>query len=319
MSNQHSSLWALTSYFNPSRYHTKLRNFKAFHQSLKIPLVVAELIMGNQESDLSSYLSSTENPGDTIHLQIHGNSVMWQKERLLNLALAKVPSTVDHIAWIDCDILFHNPAWHEKMVEALHTSPMVQGFSRVMHLTPEIDQVPPCHMSLPEDRLFMSARSEHIETFKGHGRIWAAQSDLLRRHGLYDAMIVGSGDLALVCAITGDPAGLGSHRTVDDSQEPYSYLTKAHLSHYQDWAEPFHQDLCSRGQASHLEETIYHLWHGEPHHRHYITRHQMLLDNHFDPNTDIALNEEGAWEWSSDKKELHDSVAHYFDGRQEDG
>ena len=132
MPNHHASLWALTSYFNPAHYHTKLRNFKAFHQSLKMPLVIAELIINNQESDLSDYLSSTEDPGNTIHLQIHGTSIMWQKERLLNLALARVPATVDHIAWIDCDILFHNPVWHEKMVEALRTNPLVQGFSRVM-------------------------------------------------------------------------------------------------------------------------------------------------------------------------------------------
>lgn len=318
MPNHHASLWALTSYFNPAHYHTKLRNFKAFHQSLKMPLVIAELIINNQESDLSDYLSSTEDPGNTIHLQIHGNSIMWQKERLLNLALARVPATVDHIAWIDCDILFHNPVWHEKMVEALRTNPLVQGFSRVMHLPPKIDHVPPCLLNLPEDRSFMASRLENIETFKGHGRIWAAQADLLRRHGLYDAMIVGSGDLAMACAVMGNPSGLGSHRTVNGSQKYYSYLTKAHLSHYQAWAEPFHRDLCSQGQAGCLDETIYHLWHGEPDRRQYITRHQMLLDNHFDPATDIALNEEGAWEWSSDKKELHDSVARYFDSRRED-
>ena len=301
----HSSLWAITSYYNPSHYLTKLQNFKAFHQSLKLPLVVAELILDNQESELSSYLSSTENPDNTIHLLIHGNSMMWQKERLLNLALARVPSTVEYITWIDCDILFHSPDWHEKLVKTLHASPLVQGFSRVICLPPKIDRVPLCSMNLPEDRSFMCSPIEGKE----HGRIWAAKADLLRHHSFYDAMIAGSGDVAMSCTITGYSAEL----------EYFSnHLTKAHLSHYQAWAGPFHNELCSLEQASYLNETIYHLWHGKHIRRQYIDRHQMLFDNHFDPTTDIVLNEEGAWKWSSGKKKLHDSMARYFDSRQED-
>ena len=31
---------------------------------------------------------------------------MWQKERLLNVALAAVPNNVEDVAWIDCDVVF---------------------------------------------------------------------------------------------------------------------------------------------------------------------------------------------------------------------
>jgi hypothetical protein len=321
MPNSPTPLWAITSYFNPSQYHTKLQNFKTFHQSLGVPLVVAELIADDQKSELASYLSSNENPDHTIHLRIHASSTMWQKERLLNLALAKVPAAIDYIAWIDCDVLFHTPTWHEKMVEALHVNPMIQGFSRLIYLPSGINRVPLCHMGLPVLESFVASRSSSVKQYGAQGSVWAAKANLLRQHGLYDAMITGGGDTALTSAIIGDLAAMGSYRPIKgdtNRREYYSYLTKAHLSHYQTWAKSFQENLRSQGRVACLNETIYHLYHGARNHRQYVARHQALLDNCFDPNKDIALNKEGAWEWSSNKKELHNSLIRYFSERQED-
>jgi hypothetical protein len=33
---------------------------------------------------------------------------------------------------------------------------------------------------------------------------------------------------------------------------------------------------------------------------------------------DIKINENGIWEWASDKPELHEEVAEYFEERKED-
>src|SRR5450759_1082712 len=72
-------LWAITSYFNPVGYRRRLSNFRIFRERLKVPLVVVELTYGSdfelQEQDAD------------ILIQLRGGAVLWQKERLLNLAL----------------------------------------------------------------------------------------------------------------------------------------------------------------------------------------------------------------------------------------
>jgi hypothetical protein len=56
---------------------------------------------------------------------------------------------------------------------------------------------------------------------------------------------------------------------------------------------------------------------GELKDRRYDVRMDDLAD--FDPFTDIALAPGGAWCWSSDRPEFHNTVRRYFHERDEDG
>ena len=64
---------------------------------------------------------------------------------------------------------------------------------------------------------------------------------------------------------------------------------------------------------------VYHFWHGEMRDRGYPTRQSILQRFDFDPNRDIALDDNGCWRWNSDKPDLHDAVRAYFQDRKEDG
>src|SRR5512143_3579916 len=92
------ALWAITSYFNPAGYARRLANYRRFRERLAVPLVTVELSfngrfeLGRRDAD--------------VLVQLHGTSVMWQKERLLNIAVKKVPRACNKIAWLDCDIVF---------------------------------------------------------------------------------------------------------------------------------------------------------------------------------------------------------------------
>ena len=82
-------LWAITSYFNPAGYRRRLANFRAFRARLSVPLVAVELAYG-PEFELKA--------GDAdILVQIRGRDVMWQKERLLNLALRSLPDSCANV------------------------------------------------------------------------------------------------------------------------------------------------------------------------------------------------------------------------------
>ena len=93
-----ADLWAITAYFNPMHWRRRRENYRRFRQALRLPLVAVELGYDGQ-FDLAA--------GDAdVLLQFPAADVMWQKERLLNLALAAVPPHVDKIVAIDSDVIF---------------------------------------------------------------------------------------------------------------------------------------------------------------------------------------------------------------------
>ena len=77
-----SDLWVITCYFNPCRYKTKRANFDAFMAGMednRANVLVVELAFGDEEFEL---------PKSKNVLRLRGSGVMWQKERLLNIAAA---------------------------------------------------------------------------------------------------------------------------------------------------------------------------------------------------------------------------------------
>ena len=119
-------LWAITSYFNPAGYRRRLANFRAFRARLSVPLVAVELGYG-PEFELE--------PGDAdILVQIRGHDVMWQKKRLLNLALRSLPDSCANVVAIDCDVIFADAGWAERVNAALRTCVILQPYSHVYDL-----------------------------------------------------------------------------------------------------------------------------------------------------------------------------------------
>ena len=114
------NLWAITCYFNPIGYRRRLENYRIFRQRLKLPLVAVEL----------SFDGAFElRPVDAdILVQLCGPAVLWQKERLLNVALKSLPASCDKVAWLDCDILFENDDWIERAKKALDEFAVVHLF-----------------------------------------------------------------------------------------------------------------------------------------------------------------------------------------------
>jgi hypothetical protein len=121
-----SPLWAITAYFNPARYQNRRKNYRLFHQRLAVPLAAVELSFDGQfELD----------PDDAeLLIQIDGGDVMWQKERLLNIALESLPRECEFVVWLDCDIVFQRQDWPEQVCRQLERVPLLQPYSLVHHL-----------------------------------------------------------------------------------------------------------------------------------------------------------------------------------------
>jgi hypothetical protein len=250
-----------------------------------------------------------------ILVRRRGRDVLWQKERLLNLALQALPDECRKVVWVDCDIIFESKDWVSRLSKSLDQFALVQPFQALYQmppswtpgqpLPPEAEQwhsgpsliasgmpIPAC-VSVPASQINCA-----------RGAAWAANRKLLEKHTLYDACIVGGGDSAIVRAAYG---------RFDDARR-LQYLSGGH---YLRWAIPFHHAVKSN--VTFLEGNTFHLWHGNAAHRQYRQRHEVLARFRFDPKTDIAVDQYGIWHWNSEKLELHNLVHDYFCARREDG
>ncbi len=310
-------MWAITSYFNPVGYKRRLSNYRTFRANLSAPLVTVELSFDGR-------FELTRHDADIL-IQLCGGAVLWQKERLLNLALKAVPSDVEEIAWLDCDVILERTDWVDEAKSQLKQFKVVQLFSEAVHVNSEDYEKHSDHcighasvpgiVSLSNAREMMSLGRQEQERIKFNlnkeeiyklGLAWAANRSLLEDHGFYDASIVGSGDRLMVSAMYG---------RFEDSTKLFLFKG-TRQQHYLRWAVPFHESVAER--IGHLSGTIYHLKHGELKNRRYLARHEQLADFGFDPDFDIRVGSNGAWQWARPRPDLEEFLSSYFIGRAED-
>ena len=310
-----SRFWGVTAYFNPLGYQRRRDNYRVFRQNLNLPLLTVELANGSSGS-----LGSDE---ADILVQLTEGDVLWQKERLLNVALAHLPPECDFVAWLDCDVVFERTDWPDAAVKAMERLAMIQPWQTV-HDQRRDCAGPPfasdasdanvhrqaftrmwTRGALPDEVFFERGWSMKLGYSPGHA--WVARRELLERHGFYDAFILGAGDKLMASA------ALGRQR---DSVEAFS-MTQRQYDHYLAWADPWFDSVA--GKVGYLQGHLRHLWHGSLGRRRYPDRYDAFPDFHFDPYQDIALASDGSWRWSSSKPELHRHVAGYFTARREDG
>jgi hypothetical protein len=294
------SLWCLSTYFNPQKYRSRYVNHGVFRQAFSHPhLIVVELSFGDAAPQLQDAR------------RLRSQSILWQKEKLLNYALSLLPRSCEYVAWIDDDVLM--PAdWVTSALSRFESgADIVQLFDTVNHLPPGVTQ-PSNRSLLAEEGIVFQAHTH--PTFKADrlartlphaatGFAWAARRSILERHGLYDRHILGANDNVFVDAILG-------------TFELHSYFrlgqNTAYLADMLDWASQF-----ERYTIDYVAHPLWHLYHGDRRHRGYVAREEILRRHSYDPAADI-MDHNHVYEWASDKEALHREVREYFAFRRED-
>ena len=300
-------MWAITSYFNPIRYRRRSFNYHVFRRSLDLPLVTVEL-------GFDGKYELTNKDADVL-IQIDGGAVLWQKERLLNLALKAVPADIENIAWLDCDVVFQRSDWIEEAERRLTSLNVIQLYSEsaefkaeLLHsaVNTEAHYTPAIVALFADSNLPTKERWQSVEKIrpKQFGFAWAGKRALLQDQSFYDAAILGGADGLMFLAMYG----------LFEEAINRSSLNKVSANHYLSWAESFHKAVAQR--VGHIPGKIYHLWHGDRKNRKYRDRYRLLRS--FDPYSDISLASNGAWRWKDPQSELAQNVKKYFLERLED-
>jgi hypothetical protein len=111
------------------RYRRKRANYRMFRERVRVPLVAIELAYG---PDFELGEEDAE-----ILVQLRGGDILWQKERLLNLALQALPDSCRKVACVDCDVVFAADDWAQRTSRLLDQFVLVQPFSHVHRMPPD--------------------------------------------------------------------------------------------------------------------------------------------------------------------------------------
>lgn len=305
----------ITCYFNPNNCPFRLHNYHAFYENLKrigIPVYTAELVFGDNPFELTA-------DDATFLKQCRSNSMMFQKERMLNILLDHLPSEYKSVIWMDCDIVFLEDDWPAKVELALQRNVVVQPYSHAVSLPlSKIDRNENAERIdfsvihgtglLRSSFAYYRNRTRGRSLHGGHvGYVWAARREFLDKHRFYDAIITGSGDLFMAMGF------LGFYDWLDELSAIKEMSFDA-AEHFLEWA--FRTVQETNQEIGHTNDLIVHLWHGELKKRDYLQYTSPLGQFYFDPRQDLMLNGDNCWEWATKKPELHQAVAEIFDKQQ---
>jgi hypothetical protein len=297
----------VTTYFNPAGFASKRRMYAEFAERIRasgLHLTTIECAFGERDFEL---------PATAATIGVRARDVMWQKERLVNVAVAQLPVRFRKVAWVDIDVVFENPAWAAETSRLLESAALVQLFETAVWLPKG------AAVYCGKGDVWRGFAAVHASDptavaagdFFAHGHpgfAWAARREVVERSGLYDACVIGGGDHLIAHAACGDWTSACFEWSLGKGS--------AHHRHFVRWAEAFYDDV--RGRVGFAAGGLLHLWHGQWEHRSYTSRHKELKSFDFDPERDIRPSADGPWEWASDKPEMHAWAALYFASRNED-
>lgn len=282
-------LHCISSYFNPTNSKKIKENYLTFRKNLKVPLTTVELAFNDQPFFIS----------DSIKIRGDRNNIMWQKERLLNIAIDSLPNNIDKIAWIDADILFENEKWFYDTEKELDDYGAVQLFEYVSEINGSTD------LLYNNSIGFAKCHKDQLDIpWPKPGLCWAANRDILS-DGLYDKDISGSNDtyqLIIWC-------GMWNHHWLY-RMSPIN-RKEFLLGNYKQYEKVL-------GNIGYVKGNIKHLYHGQFKNRQYYHRLDILENHNFNPDLDISINAQGIFYWSSNKPILHEQIGQYFIDRKDD-
>jgi hypothetical protein len=302
-------LYVICPIYNPIRFRNRWKLYQDFkkrvHEAGAI-LITVELAFGNRE------FSVTE-ADDPFDLQLRTSHELWHKERLVNLAVERLPSDWRYVSWIDSDFRFARDDWANATVHALQHYHVVQMYSQLQDLTDDQQACGPVHRSFM-DVYVNGADPTSGEAYDSYGSgrpgtpggahactrwAWDALG------GLIDIGILGSGDWYMSLGLTGQ---------IERALKPNFHPQYKHLLRI--WQERAERHI--QRNVGVVEGLALHYWHGPKAKRGYGTRNEILANHQFNPDVDLKRDWQGVYQLTERSIGLRDDIRSYFRARRED-
>jgi hypothetical protein len=301
-------LTVITTYFNPCGYASRRRNYDLFMDGMRkdgVKCVTIECAFGDEPFEL---------PNSLDVIKVRSKTLLWQKERLLNLAASWLPASCKYVAWLDCDILFDNVNWASDLVGVLEQYKVAQVFETCIRLEKgDVEGEKPDTSVSFATMMNRDPSVMNVERYDAHGHTgygWAMRREIFDEVGLYESAISGSSDHFMSHAIYGDYNFCITNALKHDQRQ---------IDHLKAWGKKFHAMV--QGSLGVVPGRIRHLWHGDAVDRRYFLRMHEITDLGFDPWTDLHVEPGKPLEWVEglQKPELKEYFVNYFKSRREDG
>lgn len=308
-------LYVITMISNPRRFKTRYKLYKDFAKYIKHSgaiLYTVEIGFGDREFQLVA-----EHDETIIRLQT--NHELWHKENALNIALSRLPFDWKYVAWIDADVSFARPDWVQETIHMLQHHPVIQPWSEAYDLSPKYESFNKyrsfgwCNQN--KDRITDENSKDHLKLknnfgysslYWHSGYAWAATRTCIDNiGGLIDFSILGAADHHMAHAFVGN-----LNTTPKDIHPKYNVMLKI-------WADIAYNYV--KGDVGYVDGALYHYWHGKKSNRKYIDRWDILINNEFNPETDIVKDFQGLYKLTDKKPKLKKEIQDYFNQRNEDG
>ena len=322
-SESYGKFIGISTFFNPGRHENKVENFRKFKGAVAaqgLQMLCVELVFGDSTFQLLDASSDAPDCEIMVQRRTSEGNTLWQKERLLNIALDNLPASVTKVMWLDSDLIFLNDDWVPETAELLDQYPVVQPFGWMTYLPADqgseygTEKLPTLPLGQGVGGVYHGAGlgvSQFGELcFRanfviGHpGFAWAARREVITSAGFYDRSIIGGGDRIMLNAFTGHYNGVSRKMPPMMAEDVRAFGARL-------------TPLVGPANMSYTRGVVLHIWHGDRANRDYKNRYNILLANKYNPGVDVRINEAGVLEWATEKRRLHSQVTEYFNNRKE--
>jgi hypothetical protein len=313
------NFYVITVISNPIRYRSRYQLYQKFAQMCeagKVKLITVELAFGDRDFNVTE----KDNP---YHVQVRSVEEYFHKESLMNIGLNYIMQfdpKAKKVAWIDADVFPAMPPeqWFYEIAQALEHYEVVQCWEWAQDLDYRFNPIGKQQISFMaayvKSGYSMPTPSGFFEvidyTRHGHpGYAWAANIDALNKvGGFYDFGILGSSDRNMATALI----GCYQYSIPDDCTPGYKRSLEV-------WQERALRWL--KKDVGYVHGRIDHYWHGSKKNRGYVDRWKILINNQYDPYTDLKKDAQGLYQletWDDRQIMLRDQIRTYFRQRNED-
>jgi len=307
------NFWVIAVLNNPCRFKKRIQLFREFIDRMKaynVNICLVEVVYGerNFESD------DIDVP---IKVQMRTDTILWQKENMVNMGISRLPPNWKYVAWIDTDVDFINKNWVNETIHQLQHHAVIQLFEDAIDLGPtdEIMNTSKSFMYCYKNNIKRKCNTKegclNYVTFRPDGTYWhpgyawAARRDAIDTlGGLFEVGIVGSGDHHMACCLIGE----GKLSIASGLNPDY----ETHVLNWEKRALRLHKNV------GYIKGTIFHYWHGKKINRKYKERWEILRSSQFSPTHDLHKDWQGLLIFHEGSYKLRDDILEYFNQRNED-